>query len=651
MATIASGVSGGMDRIPPQNLEAEMAVLGSILVDREMMATVSEILSPADFYAHVHETIFAALSQLYERGEPLDKITVAEELRRRDLLDKVGGIAYLSSLMDTVPTAASAEYYAQIVGEKAALRGLIHAGTQITRIGFENEEDVEGALDRSEQIVYEVGKRQRHGDFNPIYKLLKGTFEQIDRLYHSHGDRTGVTSGFRDIDEYTAGFQPGNFIILAARPAMGKTSMALTMAAAAAKDVQKPVAIFSLEMTNEELVSRLLCGEARINAQHLRRGNIKDHEWQKISDGMSVLSQVPIFIDDSGSISVTEIRSRCRRLQSSEGLSCVFIDYLQLVRPGNMSRNQNRNDELSEICRVLKATAKDLQVPIVALAQLNRGVESRNDKRPMLSDLRDCLAAESLVTNADTAERTPISAIVQQNLRFNVWALDERLHLVKRPITDAWQVGRKPVYRVTTQSGRTIRCTDGHRFLTVGGWSQLRDMVAGSAIAVPRIQPEVQRSPALTVGTLEEAALAAELGEREFSLRPRTKPERAGAAERVDDEILETLAFSDVVWDPIASVEPMGSEPVYDLTVGDLHNFCVDDFVTHNSGAIEQEADMVSFLYREAYYNPENAPEPDLTEFIIAKQRNGPTGTVKLRFLKEYTLFVPYGDSSHYSSP
>ncbi len=411
-----------------------------------------------DFYAHVHETIFGALLQLYERGEPLDKITVAEELRRRSLLEKVGGIPYLSSLMDMVPTAASAEYYAHIVREKAALRGLIHAGTQITRIGFEDEEDVDGALDRSEQIVYEVGRRQRTGDFNPIYKLLKGTFEQIDRLYHSHGDRTGITSGFRDIDHYTAGFQPGNFIIVAARPAMGKTSMALTMAAAAAKDVQKPIAIFSLEMTNEELVSRLLCSEARINAQDLRKGNIKDHEWQKISDGMSVLSQVPIFIDDSGSITVTEIRSRCRRLQSAEGLSAVFIDYLQLLRPGSMTRSQNRNDELSEICRVLKATAKDLQVPIIALAQLNRGVESRNDKRPMLSDLRD-------------------------------------------------------------------------------------------------------------------------------------------------------------------------------------------------SGAMEQEADMVAFLYREAYYNPESAPEPDLTEFIIAKQRNGPTGMIKLRFLKEYTLFVPYGESSHFSAP
>jgi replicative DNA helicase len=457
MAIATTGL-GSADRIPPNNLEAEMAVLGSILVDREMMASVSEILQAVDFYAHVHETVFGALLQLYERGEPLDKITLAEELKQRNLLDNVGGLPYLNSLMDTVPTAASAMYYAQIVREKSALRGLIHAGTQITQIGFESEEDVEGALDRSEQLVYEVGRRQNHGEFYPIYKLLKGTFEQIDRLYHSRGSRTGLTSGFRDIDEYTAGFQPGNFIIVAARPGMGKTSMALTMAAAAAKEEQKPIAIFSLEMTNEELVTRLLCAEARINSQNLRRGNIRDPEWEKISSGMSALSKLPLYIDDSGTVSVSEIRSRCRRLHSADGLAAVFIDYLQLVRPSGTSRLQNRNDELSDICRLLKATAKDLQVPIIALAQLNRGVETRNDKRPMLADLRD-------------------------------------------------------------------------------------------------------------------------------------------------------------------------------------------------SGAIEQEADIVTFLYRDAYYNPESAVEPDLTEFIISKNRNGPPGTVKLRFLKEHTLFVPFGDSSHFAGP
>jgi len=447
-----------IERIPPQNLEAEMAVIGSILVDREMMSTVSELLASADFYAQSNETIFDCLTALYERGEPLDKITVAEELKRRAILDRVGGLPYLTAIMDTVPTAASAEYYARIVREKSALRGLIHAGTQITQIGFEYEEDVDGALDRSEQIVYEVGKRQMRGEFREVKSLLKGTFEKIDELYHRRGDRTGLTSGFPDIDQYTSGLHAGNFIIIAARPAMGKTSMLLSMAAAAGKEEQKPIAVFSLEMTNDELVSRLLCSEARINAQDLRRGNIKDDEWEKISDGMGILSQVPLFIDDTGALTVTELRSRCRRLQSSHGLCAIFIDYLQLLRPSTNSKSQNRNDELSEICRTLKVTAKELGVPIVALAQLNRAVESRNDKRPMLSDLRD-------------------------------------------------------------------------------------------------------------------------------------------------------------------------------------------------SGALEQEADLVAFLYRDAYYNPETAPEPDLTEFIIAKQRSGPTGTVKLRFLKEHTLFVPYGDADYFPGP
>jgi replicative DNA helicase len=627
---------GTVDRIPPSNLEAEMALLGSILVDREMMASVSEIVGPTDFYAHVHETIFLALVQLYERGEPLDKITLAEELQGRSLLDKVGGLPYLTSLMDTVPTAASAEYYARIVQEKSTLRGLIHAGTQITQIGFESEEDVDAAIDRSEQVVYEVGRRQKRGEFSPIYKLLKGTFEQIDRLYHSRGDRTGLTSGFRDIDEYTSGFQPGNFVILAARPAMGKTSMALTMAAAAAKEEQKPIAIFSLEMTNEELVTRLLCGEARINSLNLRRGNIKDSEWEKISSGMSALSEMPIYIDDSGTVTVSEIRSRCRRLKSGDGLAAVFIDYLQLVRPSGATRSQNRNDELSEICRTLKATAKDLQIPIIALAQLNRGVESRNDKRPMLSDLRDCLTGDSLIANADTGERVPLADIVERGLRFNVWAMDRNFNLVKRPIVDSWAVGVKPVFRVTTNSGRTIRCTDGHRFRTVAGWHKLSELRVDSIIAVVSHELSGQRS---SFARSHELVHANGSGAATASV-PTTM-----------DVALELLKFSDVLWDPIASIVPDGEETVYDITVGDLHNFCVDDFVTHNSGAIEQEADMVTFLYRDAYYNPESAQEPDLTEFIIAKSRNGPTGTVKLRFLKEHTLFVPFGDAGHYSPP
>jgi len=617
--------AGAVDRIPPQNLEAEMALLGSILVDREMMATVAELIEPTDFYAAMHETIYTALLALYERGEPLDKITLSEELKRRGQLEKVGGLAYLTSLMDTVPTAASAEYYANIVREKSSLRGLIHAGTLITRIGYEDEDDVEGAIDKSEQIVYEVGRRQQHGKFTPVSQMLKPVFDNLDRLFSERGDRTGITSGFRDIDEYTAGFQPGNLIILAARPGMGKTSMVLTIAAEAARIDRKPVAVFSLEMTNEELVQRLLASAARLDSQKLKRGNIHDSEWTVLSEAMSQLSTLPIYLDDSGGVSVTEIRSRCRRLKaSSNGLGLIFIDYLQLVRPGQLYRGANRNEEISEICRMLKQTAKDLEVPIIAAAQLNRAVEARQDKRPMLSDLRDCLAGDALVMDADTGRRVPVSEIVTSSVRFNVWALDDQLELVRRPITDAWEVGTQRVYRVTTASGRSIRCTAGHRFRMVSGWRELREISTGDAIAVP------------SYGCHPERSNAQALRSRGTTV---TLPPLLGPS--ID---------SDVLWDRIVGIKPDGLEPVYDITVGDLHNFCVDDIVTHNSGAIEQEADIVAFLYRDEYYNKETA-DPGVTEMILAKHRNGRTGTIKLLFQPEYTRFVAFADSARYAAP
>ncbi len=626
-----------VDRIPPSNLEAEMALLGSILVDKEMMATVSEIVQPADFYASLHESVYLALYALYERGEPLDKVALAEELRNRGMLDKIGGMAYLNSLMDTVPTAASAEYYARIVREKSSLRGLIHAGTQITSLGYDSEEDVPGAIDRAEQVVYEVGNRSEHNAFATVPSLLLGVFQSLERRHEQKGDRTGVTSGFRDIDDYTAGWQPGNLIIVAARPAMGKTSLALNMAVAAAKDEKRPIALFSLEMTKQELVERFLSSEARLDASKLRRGAIADRDWEKIGHAMGVLHELPIYLDDAGAVSVTEIRSRLRRLKSSQGLAAVFVDYLQLVRPATLARQVNRNEELSEICRILKATAKDLEVPIIALAQLNRAVETRADKRPLLSDLRDCLAGDSLVTNAETGERFPISEIVEKRLRFDVWAVDSRMRLVRRPIVDAWQVGRKQVYRVTTKSGRVVRCTDGHRFLTASGWSELRNCEALSDIAVVGAYPDRNDIP----------------GHGIAAPGPHEDVASGGLRHALGDRALATITLEkpDILWDQIIMVEPQGMETVYDLTVGELHNFCVDDVVTHNSGAIEQEADIVTFLYRDVYYNKETSAEPDLTELIIAKHRNGKVGTVKLRFQPEHTLFVPYGDESHYPNP
>jgi replicative DNA helicase len=638
-----------VDRIPPSNLEAEMALLGSVLVDKEMMAAVCEIVRPSDFYASLHETIYLALFALYESGKPLDKVALAEELRSRGMLEKIGGLAYLSSLMETVPTAASAEYYAKIVREKASLRGLIHAGTRITQLGYESEDDVPAALDESEQIVYEVGNRDSRGAFSVVSSLLLDTFHELEKRHAQRGDRTGITSGFADIDDYTAGFQKGNLIILAARPAMGKTSLALNMALFAARDEASSVAVFSLEMTKQELVERLISSDAGIDATKLRRGAIEGKDWERIGNSIGRLNELPLFLDDSGSVTVTEIRSRLRRLKSTHGLGIAFIDYLQLVRPAALGRNVNRNEELSEICRTLKATAKDLEIPIVALAQLNRAVETRQDKRPMLSDLRDCLAGSTLVANADTGERVPMSDIVAGGLRFNVWAMDDRLRLVRRPITDAWAVGSQAVFDVTTQSGRSIRCTAGHRFRTVAGWSELRDLALGEPIAAPRrllCHSEGANEVERRRGTSHDRARASLLAHsRSHSIAA------VVAHPSTTLGVTALLEYSDVVWDPVVSIEPAGTELVYDLTVGELHNFVVDDLLTHNSGAIEQEADIVTFLYRDAYYNKETSPEPDLTELIFAKHRNGRVGTVKLRFRPEHTLFQPYGDDSHFPAP
>jgi replicative DNA helicase len=381
------------DRIPPHNLEAEMAMLGSILVDREMMGTISDIVQSADFYAHVHETIFSVLDDLYNHGEPLDKVTVSEELRRRDALEKVGGISYLSALMDTVQSAASARYYATIVREKAVLRGLIHAGTRITALGYEGEEDVSAAVDSSERLVLSVDDRGTGEEAADMRAVAKRAFEALSNPDNSRGLQTG----FRDFDEMTTGLRPGQFIIVAGRPGMGKTSWglgaAIGMATQAAAEDRGAIALFSLEMSESEISERFIAALGGIDLHYLRGGNFRSEAWDTIGSALGRLVELPIALDDSGALSVSQIRSRARRIKSKRGLAAIVVDYLQLVGPSVASRGSrsasNRNEEVSDVCRTLKATAKELKVPVIALCQLNRNVELRNDKRPMLADLRD----------------------------------------------------------------------------------------------------------------------------------------------------------------------------------------------------------------------------------------------------------------------
>ncbi|MCC6315298.1 MAG: replicative DNA helicase [Thermomicrobiales bacterium] len=374
------------ERLPPHNLDAEQGLLGSLLLDRDAIIRVAALVKPEDFYHPANGTIYRAVVDLYNRREPTDFITLSDELGRRDHLDTVGGVAYLTSLINAVPTAVHVEYYGRIVERTATLRRLIDAGARIVGIGFQEGIDTEDALDAAERAIFEVSQKRQTRDFVSIAEVLNKFFDQIDVLQQNRGELVGVPTGFNDLDSLTGGLQRSDLIILAARPSMGKTSMALGMAYGAAVANAKTVGIFSLEMSAEQLVQRLLSMETGVDSHRLRLGQIDDGEWDRISRAFGRLAEAAIYIDDQAGANIMDVRSKARRLQAEHGLDLVVIDYLQLM---SARRSENRVQEISEISRGLKGLARELNVPVIALSQLSRAVESRSDHRPMLSDLRE----------------------------------------------------------------------------------------------------------------------------------------------------------------------------------------------------------------------------------------------------------------------
>jgi replicative DNA helicase len=375
-----------IERLPPHNLEAEQSVLGSLLIDRDAIIRVASFLKPEDFYLNANGLIYGAILDLYNRREPTDMVTLSDELTRRAQYDQAGGLAYLSSLLSAVPTAVHVEYYARIVERTATLRRLIDAGTQVVDIGFREGIDTEEALDAAERAIFEVSQRRQTKDWTSMGEVLDKFFDQIDYLQQHRGDVVGVATGYSDLDQMTGGLQRSDLIILAARPSMGKTSLALGMAYGAAVVHKRTVGIFSLEMSAEQLVQRILSMETGVDSHRLRLGQIDDNEWDRISRAFGRLSEAPIFVDDASSSSIMDVRSKARRLQAEQGLDLIIVDYLQLM---SGRRTDNRVQEISEISRGLKGLARELNVPVVALSQLSRAVESRSDHRPMLSDLRE----------------------------------------------------------------------------------------------------------------------------------------------------------------------------------------------------------------------------------------------------------------------
>ncbi|MBU0573107.1 MAG: replicative DNA helicase [Candidatus Margulisiibacteriota bacterium] len=375
------------ERIPPQNLHAEQSVIGSMLIDKNATVKAIEMLGADSFYRDAHRYIFEAIIELFDKGEAVDMVTVTEILRKNGKLEAVGGSVYVADLINSVPTSANINYYAKIVEEKAILRRLIDAGTMVVKEAFDEPDKVDGVLDRAEKMIFDIALKRVKQGFYKVDSILKNVLDKIDSMYGQQDTLTGTPSGFPDLDGMTGGFQPADLVIVAARPSVGKTALVLNMATYAATKHNIPVAIFSLEMSKDSLAQRMLCSEAEINALRLKTASLPDTGWKKLTRALSKLSEAQIYIDDTAAITSTELRAKCRRLKMERGLGMVIIDYLQLMQ--GSGRSENRVQEISEIARSIKTLARELDVPVLALSQLSRAVEQRNDRIPRLSDLRE----------------------------------------------------------------------------------------------------------------------------------------------------------------------------------------------------------------------------------------------------------------------
>jgi replicative DNA helicase len=965
----------GLSRVPPHNLEAEESVLGACLLSRQAIATALETVAAEDFYKPAHAEMFKIMLDLYARGEPVDAVTLGEELRRGGRLDEFGGKPYLFTLVNSVPSPGSVGHYARIVQENATLRRLIDASQQISDLAYALPDDVEEAVDQSEDLIYQVTNRRVSEDLAHLKDLLTENMEMVEKLYERGSAITGVATGFSDLDDLTAGLQPSNLIIVAARPSMGKalaldtpiatptgwttmgeievgdevfddrgrvchvdhvspvytdhdcyevafddggvivadgghewpvvvggeprvvttsdmaaaartsapgsrwqvplaealelpeaplpvdpyvlgcwlggehsgkarmaihksdrshfswefqragyraekpvalprkarqripapylrasfkqrlallqgimdtagrvrhdpggtvelcllnrevvaqarelvcslgqhpgpvrkctvamkgggtakgrrfswtpldpvfrlarkadrlaadlatataggnsprvpetrsvvsvvavasvpvrciqvgspshlylagrslipthnSALALSIAQHVAATDHRPVVIFSLEMSKMELVQRLMCSEARVDSNRLRRGALQDSDWPKLSLALGRLAEAPIFIDDTPNATIMEMRAKCRRVASKNGLGLVIIDYLQLMAP--LRRTDNRVQEVSEISRSLKILARELDVPVIALSQLSRNVEYRADKRPLLADLREsgCMPASTRLLRADGQEVTLGELVLSQEQPL-VWSLDESWKLVPKRLTKAFPSGIKPVFRLRLRSGYEVEATGNHQFRTADGWVPLADLLPGSAVAVPRvIPPFVEEAPPWD--DRELILLAHLLGDG--SMGPGVKYATANPANKtavedaavsrfgiaVKGEVptvtgetsLMALAASDVYLDEVLEITPLGEKPTFDATVEETHNFVANGIIAHNS--IEQDADVVMFIYRDEVYHPDS-PQRGIAEIHISKHRSGPIGKVELTFLEHYTKFA-----------
>src|SRR6184192_3669283 len=475
-------------RVPPHDLDAEMSVIGSILLDPLSVAKVLQFLHPEDFYRENNGQIYRAALDLFAAGEPIDNVTLASQLQQMGLLDRVGGRAQLASMQSAVPTSANIEYYGRIVKEKAYKRRLISAGGNIAGYGFDDGIEAEDAINQAQSLVFGVADDRDQRELARLYDLLGPAMERISLQMESGQGVVGIPSGFHDLDRMTSGFKDSDLIIIAGRPSMGKTSMALNVGLHAALEAKKAIAIFSLEMSKEQLTERLLTEQAQIDAQRMHRGLLTEAEFDRVSNALGPLGEAMIFIDDTPVMDELSLQLKARQAKMRHNIDMIVVDYLQLMH-GRARGDDNRVQEVSAISRALKGLARELRIPVIAISQLSRAPEQRPDKRPILSDLREsgCVTGDTPVYLPDSGTYVPIKELVGKS-GFNVLALDKGWwRMDSRKVTKVFATGTKPVFKLTTMLGRSVRATANHKFLTMTGWRRLDELKHGDHIALPQI--------------------------------------------------------------------------------------------------------------------------------------------------------------------
>jgi replicative DNA helicase len=524
---------------PPQALDAERAVLAALLLDRDAVGLAIELLDVGSFYRVAHQKIYDAIVVLYNRNERADLVTLAEELRKRGDLEAIGGPPAISQILEYATTAANLEQHLRLIRSKAILRDLIKATGEIQQEAYAGADDTHEILDRAEERIFAITDERIREGFHHIRDLLKPAFEHIEALSKRNERITGVPSGYDDLDNLTAGFQNSDLIIIAGRPAMGKTSCAMNIAENAAIKARVPVGIFSLEMSKDQLVQRLLCSQGGVALHRVRSGQLSHEDWPRLTTAAGLLTRAPIMIDDSATLSLMEIRAKCRRLKAEKQLGLVVIDYLQLIRPGHGA--ENRVQEIGQITRGLKALAKELNLPVIALSQLSRAVETRDKSgRPQLSDLREsgCLTADTRILRADTGAEVTMGELLESGERnIPVWTLDDDLRLARGTMTHVFPSGIKPVFELKLASGLTVKASANHPFYTLDGWKPLAQVSEGTRLAVPRRMP----APRSTVAwpEAEVIMLAHLLGDGCFASR---QPVHYTSADPANLEAVERAA-------------------------------------------------------------------------------------------------------------